>query len=42
MTTSMSWSRPKEHRMSWGQDQTGGLVIGVSIASGVATAAHVP
>ena len=42
MTTGTSWSRPKEHGMPWGQDQTSNLVIGVSIASGIATAAHLP
>ena len=42
MTTGASWSKPKEHRLSWGQDQTSILVIGVSIASGSATAAHLP
>ena len=42
MTTGASWSRPKEHRMSCRQDQTSDLVIGVSIASGIATAAHLP
>ena len=42
MTTSASWSKPKEHRLSWGQDQTSNLVIGASTASGSATAAHLP
>ena len=28
--------------MPWGQDQTSNLVIGVSTASGSATAAHLP
>ena len=28
--------------MPWGQDQIGNLVIGVSTASGSATAAHLP
>ena len=28
--------------MSWGQDQTGGLVIGVLTPSGIAIAAHLP
>ena len=42
MTTGASWSRPKEHGMPWGQDQIGNLVIGVSTANGIATAAHLP
>ena len=42
MTTSASWSKPKEHRLSWGQGQTNNLVIGVSTANGSATAAHLP
>ena len=42
MTIGVSWSRPKEHGMPWGQDQIGNLVIGVSTASGIATAAHLP
>ena len=42
MTIGASWSRPKEHGMSWGQDQTSNLVIEVSIANGIATAVHLP
>ena len=42
MTIGASWSRPKEHGMPWGQDQTSTLAIGVSTASGIATAAHLP
>ena len=42
MTIGASWSRPKEHGMPWGQDQTSTLVIGVSTASGIATVAHLP
>ena len=42
ITIGTSWSRPKEHGMPWGKDQTSTLVIGVSTASGSATAAHLP
>ena len=42
MTIGASWSRPKEHGMPWGQDQTSDLVIGVSTARGIATAPHLP
>ena len=42
MTTGASWSKPKEHWIPWGQDEASNLVIGVSTASGSATAAHLP